>query len=342
MPLPTFIFPITNQTKLSLTTSNPISPPLPPLPHLLNSPHTTLSPNHSLTLPPIHLCPNITLDPCIVLSPMAGVTTYPFRHLCNHHGATLTVSEMLHSSMLSTPTTLHKAIFSAGTSSDPIPSAQLYGTDPSILASATRALRARHVRHIDLNLGCPAPKALRAGAGAAIPANLPLLTDIVNAVVHAAQDVPVTAKMRIGVFGNFTYLQAAQILQQQGVSAIVLHTRTAEQMYQKNTARDAWYHIERLKQVVDIPVIGNGDVFTALDAVEMIMQTGADGVAIGRGCLGRPWLFEDVRMALSGQQVQTTVPIWKDVARTMLWHLHALLLTQTSVMMTNGEKGRQS
>ena len=269
---------------------------------------------------------------------MAGVTTYPYRHLCNTHGATLTVSEMLHSSMLTTPTTLHKAIFSAGTKSDPIPSAQLYGTDPTTLATATTTLRKRHVRHIDLNFGCPAPKALRAGAGAAIPANLPLLKDIIKAVVHAAQHVPVTAKMRIGVFGQSTYLNAAQVLQKYGVAAIVLHSRTAEQMYLNNTAKMAWKHIKILKDNVDIPVIGNGDVFTAQDAVDMLIQTGADGVAIGRGCLGRPWLFKDVKDALTGKKIQLTIPLWKDVAMTMLWHLDALVCTQSSVLLQDGKQ----
>lgn len=239
---------------------------------------------------------DIKLCPPIILAPMAGVTTATFRRICKQYGATLTISEMLHAQLFVNGQIGNKPRFYPGE----LRSVQLYGIEPGVMAIAAKRLIEEHgVVHIDLNFGCPAPKIIKKGGGAAIPADTRRLESIATAVVNVAQNarVPVTAKMRLGCFGRFTYPDAGRILQQSGVSAITMHARLAEERYTNGAARASWHHIRHLRQQSGIPIFGNGDVFTANDAIEMERETDADGIVIGRGALGRPWLFADIHRA---------------------------------------------
>ncbi|MFV2038629.1 MAG: tRNA dihydrouridine synthase DusB [Acidimicrobiales bacterium] len=254
--------------------------------------------------------------PPVVLAPMAGVTDVPFRRLCRDFTTGgLFVNQMITARALVEGHTKTLKLAEFGPDETPR-SIQLYGTDPLYLAKAVEALVDReHVDHIDLNFGCPVPKVTRHGGGGALPFRRPLFTRIVAAAVHAAQGrVPITVKFRMGIDDtHLTYLDAGRIAEQEGVAALALHARTVEQLY-SGDAR--WEAIARLKQHVSIPVLGNGDIWEAYDAVRMLRATGADGVVIGRGCLGRPWLFRDLARVFNGDEVGA-VPTMADVARTM-------------------------
>lgn len=256
---------------------------------------------------------------------MAGVTTPTFRALCRAHGASLTVAEMLHADLYLSGVPSAQPRFAPD---EPLRSAQLYGTEPETMRkAAARLIDECEVRHIDLNFGCPVPKVLRRGGGAAIPADDARLRRIARAVVAAADGrVPVTAKMRLGVFGEITYLRAARILRDEGVCAVTLHARTAEERYAEGRARAGWHHIAALVDAVgdDVSVLGNGDVFTARDALDMLSATGAAGVVVGRGALGRPWLFADIGRALrDGHADGVTMPPFETVRDTMMQHVEA-------------------
>jgi nifR3 family TIM-barrel protein len=203
---------------------------------------------------------------------------------------------------------------------------QLYGTDPAYVGKATEILCAEYgVAHVDLNFGCPVPKVTRKGGGAALPWKRTLLGEILQAAVGAAAryDVPVTMKTRMGIDEeHLTYLDAGRIAEETGAAAIALHGRTAMQGY--SGAAD-WTSIAALVEHVSIPVLGNGDIWEASDALRMVEQTGAAGVVVGRGCLGRPWLFRDLAAAFSGNTV-STLPTLGEVGTMM--HRHAELLCQ--------------
>jgi nifR3 family TIM-barrel protein len=205
-------------------------------------------------------------------------------------------------------------------------SVQLYGVDPATVGRAVELLVDECVAgtrpaHIDLNFGCPVPKVTRKGGGAALPWRRRLFGDVVSAAVRAAGDVPVTVKTRVGIDPqHHTYLEAGAIAQGAGAAAITLHGRTADQLY-SGTAD--WTHIARLVEAVDIPVLGNGDVWEADDALRMVAETGCAGVVVGRGCLGRPWLFGDLAAAFAGS-TQRALPTFREVAAVM--HRHATLL----------------
>ena len=245
----------------------------------------------------------LEVEPPVVLAPMAGVTDGPFRGVCSRFGAGLYVSEMITARALMerNEKTLAMLRFDG---SETTRSVQLYGTDPHTLGEAVRFLIGEvGVHHVDMNFGCPVPKVTRKGGGSALPVHRALLRDIVRAAVAAAGPVPVTIKFRMGVDDEvLTYLDTGRIAEEEGVAAIALHARTAEQLY-SGSAR--WDAIATLKEhVTSIPVLGNGDVWEAHDALAMLAQTGCDGVVVGRGCLGRPWLFRDLVDAFAGRDVQ--------------------------------------
>ena len=238
--------------------------------------------------------------PPVVLAPMAGVTNYPFRSVCRQFGAGLYVSEMINARPLvdGRDKTLKLADF--GPDESPR-SLQLYGTDPYYVAEAVKRLvNEGRVDHLDMNFGCPVPKVTRKGGGAAIPLRPNLLRNIVRAAVSNAQSVPVTIKFRIGINKDYlTFLTAGRLAEDEGCAAVGLHARTAAQLYHGHAD---WAAIAELKQVVNIPVFGNGDIWEAEDALRMMRQTGCDGVIVGRGCLGRPWLFRDLSDAFNGHE----------------------------------------
>jgi nifR3 family TIM-barrel protein len=236
----------------------------------------------------------LEVDPPVVLAPMAGVTNAAFRSLCREQGAGLYVCEMITSRGLveRDEATLGMLVFDPA---EKVRSVQLYGVDPATMARAAEILCADHgVAHIDLNFGCPVPKVTRKGGGAALPWKRRLLSAILEATVAAAAPygVPVTMKTRMGIDeDHLTFLDAGTIAADAGCAAIALHARTAAQHY---SGQADWSAIAELVEHVDIPVLGNGDIWEASDAAQMMAETGCEGVVVGRGCLGRPWLFRDL------------------------------------------------
>ncbi|MBM3669957.1 MAG: tRNA dihydrouridine synthase DusB [Actinobacteria bacterium] len=263
------------------------------------------------------------IDPPVVLAPMAGITNRAFRRLCREQGAGLYVSEMVTSRALveRNATTMDMVTFAE----DENPrSVQLYGVDPDVMARATRIIvEEDRADHVDLNFGCPVPKVTRKGGGSALPWKRDLFARIVQAVVAAADDrVPVSVKMRMGIDDDhLTYLEAGRAAAQAGVAWVSLHGRTAAQMY---SGRADWNAIARLKEELpDTPVLGNGDIWTALDALAMVARTGCDGVVVGRGCLGRPWLFGQLVAAFRGEPIPDD-PDLRTVIATLRRHAELL------------------
>ena len=264
--------------------------------------------------------------PPVVLAPMAGVTNAPFRSLCRKFGPGLVyVNEMIMATGLVHGNKKTDTMMKFG-ADETFRSLQLYGSDPAMLTRAIEKLgRANAVDHIDLNFGCPAPKVTRRGGGAAVPVKRQLLRAIVTAAVKAGAPfgIPITCKFRMGINEEvITYVETGQICEESGAAAIALHARTAQQ-HSAPSAR--WEAIAELKQAVHtIPVLGNGDIWEAADALRMVEQTQCDGVVIGRGCLGRPWLFRDLIDAFSGKPISAT-PTLGEVLPVMVEHAEALM-----------------
>jgi nifR3 family TIM-barrel protein len=278
----------------------------------------------SLTLGPLRV------ESPVVLAPMAGITNAAYRRLCLEQMAAqgargLFVCEMITSRGL-VEGDQHTRDMLVFDEAETLRSVQLYGSDPVYVGKAAEILCAEYgVAHIDLNFGCPVPKVTRKGGGGALPWKRGLLARILEATVAAAApyDVPVTMKTRKGIDDDhLTYLDAGRIAQEAGCAAIALHGRTVSQAY---SGEADWDAIARLVEHVDIPVLGNGDIWEASDAVRMVEQTGVAGVVVGRGCLGRPWLFRDLAAAFSGEQV-AVLPTLGEV--TSMMRRHAELLCQ--------------
>jgi nifR3 family TIM-barrel protein len=263
------------------------------------------------------------VDPPVVLAPMAGITNVAFRKLCREHGGGVYVCEMITSRALveRNPKTLRMVAFEPDESPR---SLQLYGVDPTVTAAAVRLIVDEGLAdHVDLNFGCPVPKLTRKGGGAALPWRRRLFGQIVSAAVRAADGLPVTVKMRKGIDDDhLTYVEAGLIAQDAGAAWVALHARTAAQRY---AGEADWAAIASLKQALDVPVLGNGDIWEADDALRMVERTGADGVVVGRGCLGRPWLFADLAAAFGSSRPERIMPRLGEVAAVM--RRHAELLT---------------
>lgn len=250
----------------------------------------------------------ITLASPVVLAPMAGVTNVAFRTLCREleQAKVGTVSGLYVCEMVTAralverhPVTMHMTTFAPDESPR---SLQLYTVDPATTYAAAKMIVDEDLAdHIDMNFGCPVPKVTKRGGGAALPYKRRLFGQIVAAAVRATEgaDIPVTVKFRIGIDDEHpTHLDAGRIAEAEGAAAVALHARTAAQRY-SGTAD--WEQIAQLKQHVQtIPVLGNGDIYDASDALTMMASTGCDGVVIGRGCLGRPWLFAELSAAFTG------------------------------------------
>ena len=276
-------------------------------------------------------------DPVIELAPMAGVTNRAFRRVCKEassqirHDAgqidndgTIYVAEMTTSQalILRNEETLDLVKFDGD---ENVRSIQLYGVDPKIVGDAVKMVVTEDMAdHIDLNFGCPVPKVTRKGGGSALPWKRDLFSDIVNAAVRNADGkVPVTVKMRIGIDqDHITYLDAGKIAAEAGVTWVALHGRTAAQYY---GGQADWSAIAKLvEHIPDTPVLGNGDIWSAHDAKRMIQETGARGVVIGRGCLGRPWLFGQIRSAFAGEPIPAE-PKAKDILSWLRRHAQLLV-----------------
>ncbi|MDG2906749.1 MAG: tRNA dihydrouridine synthase DusB [Acidimicrobiales bacterium] len=267
--------------------------------------------------------------PPVVLAPMAGVTNAPFRTLCREHGAGLYVSEMITARGL-VDGHLKTSRLSHFAPDESPRSIQLYGTEPDSVGRAVRMLVGDdRVDHIDLNFGCPMPKVTRKGGGAAIPLKPRLFAAIVGAAVEAAGNIPLTVKFRLGTdAGHLTFLDTGRIAEDLGAASVALHARTAEQLY---SGEADWSAVADLKAAVTtIPVFGNGDVWEPWDALRLLRSTGCDGVVVGRGCLGRPWLFGDLAAVFgptpdAGGSEPGDPPFLAEVADTMRRHARLLV-----------------
>ncbi|MFK0226839.1 tRNA dihydrouridine synthase DusB [Streptomyces sp. NPDC090303] len=272
---------------------------------------------------PLAIGPHI-VQPPVVLAPMAGITNAPFRTLCREFsgGKGLFVSEMITTRALVERNEKTMQLIRFDETEKPR-SIQLYGVDPVTVGKAVRMIVDEDLAdHIDLNFGCPVPKVTRKGGGSALPYKRPLLRAILNEAVGNAGDLPVTMKMRKGIDDDhITFLDAGRIAVEEGVTAIALHGRTAAQHYGGTADWDA---IARLKEhVPEIPVLGNGDIWSADDALRMMRETGCDGVVVGRGCLGRPWLFGDLVAGFEGTG-EYAQPGLRVVADAMVRHARLL------------------
>ncbi|MCT2339695.1 tRNA dihydrouridine synthase DusB [Corynebacterium sp. p3-SID1056] len=273
------------------------------------------------------------LNSPVILAPMAGVTNMPFRVLCREIEQELTgassglyVCEMItaRAMVARNQKTLHMTSFAP---EETPRSMQLYTVDPKFTYEAVRMIVEEDIAdHVDMNFGCPVPKVTRKGGGSAIPYKRRLFGNIVGAAVRAAEGsgIPITVKFRIGIDDeHHTHLDAGRIAAEEGAAAVALHARTAAERY-SGTAR--WDEIARLVDHMDgtgIPVIGNGDIFAAEDAARMMEQTGCHGVEVGRGCLGRPWLFAQLGAQLRGEDIPPE-PTLGEVARIIYRHAELL------------------
>lgn len=261
----------------------------------------------------------------VVLSPMAGITNWPFRVLCREYGPDgLYVAEMITARALvaRNPKALRLCRFAP---SEKVRSLQLYGVDPLIVEQAARIVVDENMAdHVDLNFGCPVPKVTRRGGGSALPWKTDLLQEILHRVVSVCNPagIPVTAKFRVGIDEDHqTFMQAGHIAQEEGCAAVTLHARTTAEYY---GGHSDWSRIGELVEALNIPVFGNGDIWGADDALAMFKETGCAGVAIGRGCQGRPWIFADIRSACNGSNNRVN-PSLGQVGKVILRHLNLLV-----------------
>lgn len=277
---------------------------------------------------------NTDLKNGIFLAPMAGFSDYAFRRICREHGAEYTVSEMVSAKALCYEQigkkTEYKTAPLAAVLAEEMPMAiQLFGSEPQFVAEAARLIEDREYRGcksdgtpsaIDINMGCPMHKIVGNGEGSALMKDPRRAADIVSATVKALKHTPVTVKIRAGWDDNTKNApEVARMLEDAGASLICVHARTREQMY--NPGIDISI-IEKVKNAVSIPVIGNGDIYTANDAKKMIELTGCDGVMIGRGALGNPWIFDEIAASLNGTAFDA--PSLSETIDTCLCHIRIM------------------
>ena len=262
---------------------------------------------------------NIELKHGIMLAPMAGATDRAFRTVCKSFGAEYLVSEMVCAKALCYEQKIKKSITASPSKTAPLAAiregelpmaVQIFGSEPSFMAEAARMIAENSYRGttslftptaIDINMGCPVPKVVSNGEGSALLKNPDLASEIVEAVVKAV-DIPVTVKIRIGWDKNsINAVEMAKRLEAAGAALVCVHGRTREQQYAPYAD---WTQIAAVKKAVNIPVIGNGDIFTPDDALKMINETGCDGIMIGRGALGNPWIFENTVNLFEGRPIR--------------------------------------
>ena len=240
---------------------------------------------------------NVELRNNILLAPMAGITDLPFRLICEKYGAGLTCTEMVSSKGLYYNDAKTRLLLNTKNEQRPV-AGQIFGSDVEAMKYAGEYV-GKFVDIVDINFGCPAPKIVKNGDGSRLLKNLELLEQIATEVVKSSK-VPVTAKIRKGWDNNsIVAVEVAKIIEKAGISAITIHGRTREEYY-SGTAD--WEIIKKVKQAVNIPVIGNGDVKSKEDAEKMFKETGVDGIMIGRASIGNPWIFEEIINYLSGKE----------------------------------------
>ena len=259
--------------------------------------------------------------PPVVLAPMAGVTNLPFRRLCRGFGAGLYVSEMITARGYRMGNAMTRLLAAGGEEESPR-SVQVYGADPVDVGEMIRQLVDDGVDHVDMNFGCPVPKVTRHGGGSAIPVKPRLLARLVRAAVASSGPVPVTIKVRKGIDESLiTFRDAGRVAEEEGAAGIALHGRTSAELY---SGEADWTAIGELKSLVSIPVLGNGDIWESWDALRMMRETGCDGVVVGRGCLGRPWLFAELADVFAGRE-PAAPPRFGEIREIMSEHAKALI-----------------
>ncbi len=261
---------------------------------------------------------NLVTHGRVGLAPMAGFTEPVFRGLCRDHGAAFVVTELVSSEGLVRGQERTNRYLAFEEHERPL-GMQLFGSDPDVMRRAAALLVERRPDFIDINMGCPVPKVVSREAGAALLRNKTLLAQLARGVVEGAGALPVTAKIRSGWDRKSSDIErTGEILQKAGITAIAIHARTREERFE---GKANWNDITRLKNAVDIPVIGNGDVRTAADALRMLEETGCDGVLVGRGAVGNPWLFRECQ-ALLERGEQLARPTRFEAVGTAIDHLH--------------------
>lgn len=261
---------------------------------------------------------NVELDNNILLAPMAGITDLPFRKLCKENGAGLVETEMVSSRAIVYRDDKTLKMINTENEKRPV-SMQIFGNDPDIMAESAKFLNDK-ADIIDINMGCPAPKVVKNGDGSKLLLDLDLVSRIVKKVVMAS-NVPVTVKIRKGWDeGNIVAVEAAKVIEEAGASAIVVHGRTRSQFY---AGEADWEIIKKVKEAVNIPVIGNGDIVSGNTAKKMFEQTNCDGIMIGRATLGNPWIFKEVISVLENKEYKK--PNNSEILKTILSHYDMLI-----------------
>lgn len=258
---------------------------------------------------------NVNLANPYILAPMAGVTDLPFRLLCKEQGAGLLCMEMISAKALQYKNKNTKALLAIHPDEYPV-SLQLFGSDPKIMSEMAKMIEELPFQILDINMGCPVPKVVRNGEGSALMKNPELVHEIVSAVSKAIKK-PVTVKIRKGFDDdNINAVEIAKIIEDAGGAAVAVHGRTREQYY---SGKADWDIIRRVKEAVSIPVIGNGDVDSAEKAKQLLDETGCDGVMVGRGARGNPWIFREIRDYLATGELPPR-PSKEEVRDMMLRH----------------------
>lgn len=260
----------------------------------------------------------VNLDNNIMLAPMAGVTDLAFRIICKEMGVGITVTEMVSAKGIYYNDKKTDTLTEIDPRERPV-ALQIFGSDPHIM----RSIVEEHLNHrndidiIDINMGCPAPKIVKSGDGSALMKD-PLLAETVITNVSKASKKPVTVKIRKGWNQNSVNgVEIAKIAEASGAAAITIHARTRDMFY---AGEADWDYIGKVKEAVNIPVIGNGDIFKAQDALDMINKTGCDGIAVGRGSMGNPWIFRQINQLLKGENI--VKPSSEEVLETIIRHLN--------------------
>ena len=270
---------------------------------------------------------SVEMENPFILAPMAGVTDLPFRMLCKEQGAGLLCTEMVSAKAISFHNKNTISLMQIDPSEHPV-SMQIFGSEPDLMAEVAKSIEEQPFDILDINMGCPVPKIVNNGEGSALMKNPQLAHDILAAMVKAVK-IPVTVKFRAGWDdNNRNAVEIARAVEAAGVSAVAVHGRTRQQFYE---GKADWSIIADVKQAVKVPVFGNGDIFTVADGLRMLEQTGCDGLMIGRGADGNPWLFTALAAALRGEPLPQP-PSLKERLAQAAEHLEMLIAYKNEVV----------